>query len=104
MTAARGRRAHAWVGTSGYDYDDWQDVLYPRESPRNRRLLHYVDDFATVEINATFYGLPSEGAVASWREAAPGGFLFAVKFSRYGSHLKHLKDPADTIATFLERA
>lgn len=89
------------VGTSGYHYDDWVGVLYPESLPRERWLERYAAEFDTVEINRTFYGLPDPDTVDTWAERVPADFLFALKFSRYGSHLKHLKDPADTIGNFL---
>ncbi|HEY7221625.1 MAG TPA: DUF72 domain-containing protein, partial [Candidatus Binatia bacterium] len=65
---------------------------------------HYANHFDTVEINNTFYRLPSAETFDAWRKHAPAGFCYALKFSRYGSHLKRLKDPASTIETFLKAA
>jgi uncharacterized protein YecE (DUF72 family) len=67
-------------------------------------LGYYSARFDTVEINNTFYGLPEEETFANWRETTPEDFLFVLKFSRYGTHVKHLKDPQGPIDTFLERA
>jgi len=92
------------VGTSGYQYDHWRGVFYPDTLPREQWLAHYAEHFATVEINNTFYQLPDAATFRAWRDAVPDGFRFAVKFSRYGSHIKKLKDPHDTIGRFLERA
>jgi uncharacterized protein YecE (DUF72 family) len=92
------------VGTSGYQYDHWRKVFYPEELPKREWFAHYAARFDTVEMNATFYGLPSPETFDSWRERAPDGFCFALKFSRFGTHQKRLLDPADTIPTFLERA
>jgi len=69
------------VGTSGWSYYHWAGVFYPHRLPAARRLGFYGSHFDTVEIDATFYRLPSEHAVASWRDAAPDGFAFAVKGS-----------------------
>ena len=92
------------IGTSGYQYDHWEGPVYPKGLPRKKRFQHYAGTFDTVEINNTFYHLPSEKTFQSWRKAAPRSFLFVLKFSRYGTHMKKLKDPADTIGAFLERA
>lgn len=92
------------VGTAGYQYDDWAGRFYPETLPKARRFEHYTDVFDTVEINNTFYGMPEAATFEGWREQAPEGFLYALKFSRYGTHLKHLKDPENTIAYFLDRA
>ncbi len=91
-------------GTSGYQYDHWRGSFYPEELPRSSWFEHYASVFDTVEINNTFYGLPSPATFDRWRDEAPEGFLYALKFSRYGTHLKYLKDPEETIATFLEAA
>lgn len=92
------------VGTSGYDYQHWEGVFYPEDLPASERFGHYAACFDTVEINNTFYGLPERSTFRAWRERAPEGFLYVLKFSRYGSHLKHLKDPEETIGNFLDAA
>ena len=91
------------LGTSGYRYDDWKRVFYPEELPESDWLAHYAERFDTVEINNTFYGLPEPETFDRWRDQVPEGFTFALKYSRYGSHLKHLKDPADHLPAFLDR-
>jgi len=92
------------IGTSGYEYPHWRGVLYPEGLPRRRWLEHYAQAFDCVEINNTFYHLPEAATFDAWRERAPRGFRYALKFSRYGSHLKRLRAPRDTIGRFLERA
>jgi uncharacterized protein YecE (DUF72 family) len=72
--------------------------------PPKRWFAYYAKHFDTVEINNTFYGLPSPETFDGWRKQCPRGFLYVLKFSRYGSHLKRLKDPQATIKRFLERA
>jgi len=104
MTLPRERRARLWVGTSGWQYDHWRGRFYPRALARRDWFSHYAAHFETVEINNTFYGLPAEGTFDAWRAAAPPGFLYALKLSRYATHLKHLKDPAPALRAFLERA
>ncbi|MFP4053939.1 MAG: DUF72 domain-containing protein, partial [Phycisphaerae bacterium] len=92
------------IGTSGYQYDHWRGVLYEEGLPKKKWFEVFAETFDTVEINNTFYHLPEETTFDNWREAAPEGFCFVLKFSRYGSHMKKLKDPEGTIGLFLERA
>ncbi len=92
------------VGTSGYQYDHWRGVLYPEGLPKKQWFAHYADHFDTVEINNTFYNLPSAETFNKWRQQTPAGFVYALKYSRFGSHIKRLKDPGNHVPTFLERA
>lgn len=92
------------IGTSGYQYDHWRGILYDGNLPKKDWFSQYAEVFDTVEINNTFYSLPQGKTFDCWREQAPEGFLYVLKFSRYGSHLKRLKDPSDTIGKFVERA
>ncbi len=92
------------IGTSGYQYDHWKGTFYPEDLPKKDWFHHYADRFDTVEINNTFYNLPSKDTFDKWRETAPEGFLYSVKFSRYGSHIKKLKDPDEPIQRFIELA
>ena len=92
------------IGTSGYQYDHWKGVFYPEDLAKKRWFAHYAAHFDTVEINNTFYRLPQGHVFTAWREQTPPGFCYALKFSRYASHLKRLKDPEEPIARFLERA
>jgi uncharacterized protein YecE (DUF72 family) len=98
------RRGRCRIGTSGYQYDHWRGRFYPRDLPKRDWFGYYAERFDTVEINNTFYQLPTASTFEAWREASPEGFCFSLKFSRYGSHLKHLKDPGDSIGLFCERA
>jgi uncharacterized protein YecE (DUF72 family) len=98
------KKARVRIGTSGYQYRHWKRLFYPQELPQREWFAYYAKHFDTVEINNTFYGLPAEQTFVAWRKQAPPGFLYALKFSRYGSHLKRLKDPQATIRTFLQRA
>ncbi|MFP4029351.1 MAG: DUF72 domain-containing protein [Candidatus Brocadiia bacterium] len=93
-----------WAGTSGYQYDHWSGVFYPEDLPKDKWFGYFAQHFDTVEINNTFYHLPEESTFESWRERAPEGFLYVLKFSRYGSHIKHLKKPYDYVDLFMERA
>lgn len=92
------------VGTSGYQYDHWRDVFYPDDLPKKRWFEHYVQHFDTVEINNTFYNLPEAKTFERWREAVPNGFRYVLKYSRYGTHIKRLKDPEQHVNVFMERA
>lgn len=98
------KRGEVRVGTSGYQYDDWSGRFYPEDMPKSHWFEHYAKHFDTVEVNGTFYGLPEAETFERWKEEAPDGFCYALKFSRYGSHLKKLKDAEDTIGLFIERA
>lgn len=91
-------------GTSGFQYDHWSGPFYPDHLSKKEWFGFYADRFGAVEINNTFYGLPSEETFREWRDRAPEGFSYALKFSRYGTHLKHLKDPEQTVPAFLEGA
>ena len=91
------------LGTSGYSYDHWKKIFYPKGLPARRWLEHYAQVFRTVELNATFYRLPPETAAAAWREATPRGFVFAAKGSRYITHMKRLTGPAPALAKYFER-
>lgn len=101
MASAKGQFR---VGTSGYQYDHWKGLFYPESLAKKGWLIHYAKFFDTVEINNTFYRLPSTETFDAWRKQAPVGFCYALKFSRYGSHVKRLKDPRSTIKLFLQRA
>ncbi len=79
-------------------------MLYAPNLPRKAWFSRYAELFDTVEINNTFYRLPELETFDAWREQAPAGFVYALKFSRYGSHLKRLKTPKETIGRFLDRA
>ena len=98
------RKGRIRIGTSGYQYKHWKGMFYATDLPQKRWFAYYANHFDTVEINNTFYGLPSAETFDAWHKQAPPGFLYVLKFSRYGSHLKRLKDPRATIKIFLERA
>jgi len=98
------REAELRVGTSGYRYEHWRGSFYPRELPLRAWFEHYAEHFDTVEINNTFYRLPAAHTFESWHDQAPPGFRYALKFSRYGTHLKHLRDPAGPLEAFLDGA
>ncbi len=93
----------ARIGCSGWNYADWRGTFYPDGVPQRRWLELYAERFDTVEVNNTFYRLPRRDAVATWVEQTPGDFIFAVKASRYLTHIKRLTDLDDGVARFYER-
>jgi uncharacterized protein YecE (DUF72 family) len=90
------------IGCSGWMYDDWRGRLYPERTPKRRWLEVYAEHFDTVEVNSTFYRLARRDAVAGWVEQTPAEFVFAVKASRYLTHVKRLLDVRDSVARFYE--
>ena len=92
------------IGTSGWQYKDWRGGFYPDKLPQRLWLEHYADRFAVVEVNNAFYRLPEKSTFQQWRERTPADFVFAVKMSRYLTHVKRLKEPAEPVARFLSRA
>jgi uncharacterized protein YecE (DUF72 family) len=95
--------SEARIGCSGWNYDDWRGRLYPRGAPRRRWLELYAEHFDTVEVNTTFYRLPKRDAVTAWAQQTPETFRFAVKASRYLTHIKRLTDTGDGLRRFYER-
>lgn len=92
------------IGTSGWQYRHWRDRFYPRGLATDHWLEFYAQQFTTVELNASFYRLPDRSQFASWRERTPEGFTFAAKLSRYLTHIRRLRDPAEPVARFLAQA
>ncbi len=84
--------AKVWIGTSGWTYDGWRGPFYPEDVPKKRWLEWYSGQFATTEINGSFYRTPSLEAVEAWREQTPDDFLFAWKASKFITHWKRLSD------------
>ena len=91
------------IGCSGWNYGHWRERVYPKGIPPRRWLEHYATLFDTVEVNATFYRLPSRSAVANWVAESPPDFLFAVKASRYLTHVKRLTELGEGVERFYER-
>jgi uncharacterized protein YecE (DUF72 family) len=92
------------VGTSGFDYNDWRGTFYPRFVRSRDRLVFYAEHFDTVELNVMFYRMPAAAAFRGWRDAVPDGFQFAVKASRYLTHIRRLEDPQEPVEFLMERA
>jgi len=97
-------RGHLRVGCSGWQYRHWRGAFYPPEITVARWFDYYAAVFDTVEINNSFYRLPEAATFGRWGERAPRNFLFAVKASRYLTHMKKLKDPEDPLERFFGRA
>jgi uncharacterized protein YecE (DUF72 family) len=91
------------VGCSGWNYPHWRERVYPKGLPARAWLDYYARLFDTVEVNNTFYRLPSRSAVAGWVEQTPGAFIFAIKASRYLTHMKRLTDMDSGVGRFYER-
>jgi uncharacterized protein YecE (DUF72 family) len=81
---------HTFTGCSGFHYDDWKGSFYPQELSKDEWLPYYAERFKTVEINNSFYGLPSEETLKKWHGQTPGNFRFSMKGSRYITHTKKL--------------
>jgi uncharacterized protein YecE (DUF72 family) len=92
------------IGTSGWVYGHWKGRFYPEDLPQEAWLGYYAQQFDTVEINYSFYQLPSEKDFRTWEEQAPEGFLYAVKGNRYITHMKNLKASSKSVEKFTSRA
>jgi len=93
-----------YIGTSGWYYEHWRGNFYPVDLHKSRWLGFYARSFSTVELNNSFYHLPSEKAFANWRDSSPDGFVYAVKVSRFITHIKKLRDVEEALQRFLDRA
>jgi len=96
-------RGDLLVGCSGWSYQHWRGLVYPRDVPAARWLETYSATFDVVEVNATFYRLPTRRAVEHWASETPSGFTFAVKTSRYLTHVKRLRELRAGVARLRER-
>lgn len=92
------------IGTSGWHYKHWVGPFYPPKTSAAKMLGLYTQQFDTVELNNTFYRLPPEKAPGVWRDSTPPDFRFALKGSRFLTHMKKLKDPEQALDRFFERA
>lgn len=92
------------IGTSGYHYKHWRGPFYPKNISPNKMLEFYSHNFDTVELNNSFYRLPTETAFDDWRQITPANFVFAVKASRFLTHQTKLKDPESALQKLLPRA
>ena len=92
------------AGTSGYSYKEWLGHFYPEKLPANAMLRYYAERFFTVEINNTFYRMPSESMLARWAEEVPENFAFTLKAPRRITHEKRLREAGTDVTEFLRRA
>lgn len=92
-----------WIGTSGWQYRHWKGGLYPADRPVTQWLDHYASRFATVEVNNAFYRLPETSTFERWKDTVPDDFVFAVKASRYLTHVRRLRQPAEPVRRLLDR-
>lgn len=92
-----------YLGTSGWSYKSWDKTFYPADVPKKRQFEFYATQFTSVEINLTFYRLPTESMVAGWLDKAPPGFVFAVKGSRFITHMKKLVDVREALDRYFQR-
>jgi uncharacterized protein YecE (DUF72 family) len=104
MTRRSISRTEPRVGCSGWNYGAWRIAFYPRQLPARRWLEFYASRLDTVEVNNTFYRLPERATFAAWRRQTPDDFLFAVKASRFLTHMKRLREPREPLARLFDRA
>jgi uncharacterized protein YecE (DUF72 family) len=93
-----------YVGTSGYNYPEWKGTFYPENLAAAKMLPYYAERFSTVEINYTFYRMPTAKLVSGWAAQVPGDFKFTLKAPRRITHDRRLKDVADLVRGFCEAA
>jgi uncharacterized protein YecE (DUF72 family) len=93
-----------YIGCSGWHYEHWRGLYYPEGLAKSKWLQFYAKQFNTVELNNSFYHLPTEKAFTTWRESSPDNFIFAVKVSRYITHIKRLKNLDSAVENFLSHA
>jgi uncharacterized protein YecE (DUF72 family) len=93
-----------YIGTSGWTYDDWSGVFYPEDVKGSDRLIYYATQFNTVEVNATFYRLPTQAMLDAWNRNLKRGFHLVLKGSRRITHFQHLKNSKDSVELFFDRA
>jgi len=91
------------IGTSGWSYEHWKELFYPERISGDQMLGFYAKHFKTVEINTTFYRLPSKQTLKNWYQTVPDHFIFSVKASQYITHRKKLIDPKETTHNFFDR-
>jgi len=92
-----------WIGVSGWQYPDFSERFYPEALDKTEHLSYYAQNFPTVEINNTFYQLPQEETIKNWLDQTPADFVFAIKASRFITHMKNLLEPEETLPNFFDR-
>jgi uncharacterized protein YecE (DUF72 family) len=91
-----------WIGTSGYNYPEWKGSFYPADLPASKMLGYYAGHFPTVEVNYTFYRMPTAKIVCAWAAVTPADFRFSMKAPKRITHIAKLRDCADLVKAFLE--
>ena len=99
----KNQKNHVHIGTSGWSYEHWREVFYPQKLASGDRLKYYSNFFSIVEVNSTFYHLPSEKTLLNWAKVTPKNFIFAVKASRYLTHQKKLLNFEESTNFFFQR-
>ncbi|OPL19636.1 MAG: hypothetical protein AVO35_10025 [Candidatus Aegiribacteria sp. MLS_C] len=94
--------ARIHVGTSGWQYSHWKGSFYPEDADPVEMLELYCRRFRTVEVNSSFYRVPSRETAGKWADTAGSGFVFSVKVSRYITHMKKLNDPEEPLGRFFD--
>jgi uncharacterized protein YecE (DUF72 family) len=90
-----------FIGTSGYSYKHWSDRFYPKELSQNQWLEYYAKTFSSVELNVTYYRLPTEKMYETWKKNTPDNFVYALKGSRYITHIKRLREIEKALKSFI---
>lgn len=98
------QKGKLFIGTSGWVYPHWEGIFYPEDLAAKDKLKYFSKHFKTAEINYSFYHLPRPTTYESWYKQTPDDFIFAVKASRFITHIKRLKEVGDAWKTFLENA
>lgn len=88
------KRRAIYIGTSGWSYKHWRGTFYPTEVKVKDHFSYYLNNFNTVEINNTFYGMPSDETFLNWKKIVPDDFIYVIKANRFITHMKKLRDPA----------
>jgi len=104
ITDNRERSPQIHIGTSGWIYNHWGGLFYPKDCPKTKWLEYYAEHYGTVELNASFYRLPKPQTFENWRKRTPDTFLWAVKANRYITHIKRLRDPEEPLERFFSSA
>lgn len=102
LSKTKNKPGNIYIGTSGWSYKHWKGTFYPVNLKIKGHFQYYMQYFDTVEINNSFYRLPSKEVFESWRKAVPENFIYVVKASRFITHMKKLKDPTESLSEFLE--
>src|SRR5262249_30864310 len=97
----RGTVVIFYAGTSGYSYKPWKGKFYPKDLPDRQMLAYYAERFDAVEVNNTFYRLPTSAAVRGWAKDVGGEVRFALKAPQQITHRQRLRDPGEAVAQFL---